>query len=264
MDYEGTIWDHLKDLRRLVLKVSIVLFIGFLICLVFNQQLINFYLGPLNQASGANIPPHTNPLGPMLFRMQVAAVTAFIVCFPINLIFLWQYISPILRERERKFLGPYILSFLVLASVGLVYAYFLLLPQSLQILISYVPEGTTILITVDEYMRFVTMIFLATVLAFQTPIAIFTLLIFRLLPKNFFDDKRREVYFALIVFLAAITPTGDLITLAMIFLPMAILYEGTVLLAKLLLRNVKDEEEPNSDDAQSAIDRDYDLVNKDQ
>jgi len=52
MDYEGTIWDHLKDLRRLVLKVSIVLFIGFLICLVFSQQLINFYLEPLKQLVG--------------------------------------------------------------------------------------------------------------------------------------------------------------------------------------------------------------------
>ncbi len=264
MDYEGTIWDHLKDLRTLILKVGVVLFIGFLICLVFNQQLINFYLEPLRNATGANIPPHTNPLGPMLFRMQVAAVTAFIVCFPINLVFLWQYINPILRTKERQFLGPYILAFLVLASIGLVYAYFLLLPQSLQILISYVPAGTTILITVDEYMRFVTMIFVATVLAFQTPIAVFTLLIFRLLPKNFFDEKRAEIYFALIILLAAITPTGDLLTLAMIFIPMAILYEGTVLLAKLLLRNVKDEqEELNSDNSQLIIESDYDLADKD-
>ncbi len=243
MDKEVTIWNHLKDLRSLVIKIFSVLTIGVVIALIFNQQLINFYLEPLSSATGANVPPHTNPLGPMLFRMQVAVITAFIVCFPVIVIFIWQYISPALRDKERRFIGPYILSFFVLASIGLVYAYFMLLPQSLEFLIMYVPEGTNILITVDEYMKFISMIFLASVIIFQTPIVVFTLLISRLLPKNYFDNKRREVYFAIIVFLAAITPTGDLLTLGMIFIPVAILFESSLLVAKFFLRNVKNEQD---------------------
>jgi sec-independent protein translocase protein TatC len=238
---EGTIWDHVKDLRNLAIKVGLVLMLGITIGMIFNQQLIDFYLEPMKQAN-VNTPPHISPLGPMFFRLQVAAVTALAGSLPIIVFFLWQYISPILREKEHKFVGPYILSFLVLASIGLVYGYFMLLPQSLTFLMSYVPEGTSVLITVDEYMRFVTTIFVATVLTFQTPIVVFTLLVSRLVPKKFFDNKRKETYFIIIVVLAVITPTGDILTLGMIALPVIILFEASLILAKLFLRGQPNEE----------------------
>jgi sec-independent protein translocase protein TatC len=241
MAEEGTIWDHVKDLRNLAIKVGLVLLVGVILGLVFNQQLIDFYLDPMKQA-GIEEPPHLSPLGPMFFRLQVAAVTALAATFPIMIIFLWQYLSPVLRDKERRFVGPYILSFLVLAAIGLVYGYFMLLPQSLTFLMGYVPEGTGILITVDEYMSFVTTIFVATVLTFQTPIVVFSLLISRLVPKYFFDTKRKETYFAIVVVLAIITPTGDILTLGMIALPVILLFEGSLILAKLFLRGKTDEE----------------------
>ncbi len=245
MAEEGTIWDHVKDLRNLVIKIAIVLIIGIILSLVFNQQLIDFYLEPMKKA-GINEPPHLSPLGPMVFRLQVAAVTALAGTFPLIVIFFWQYISPVLQVKERRFLGPYILAFLVLAAIGLVYGYFTLLPQSLTFLMGYVPDGTNILITVDEYMSFVTTIFVATVLTFQTPIVVFTLLVSRLIPKNFFDTKRKETYFAIIVVLAIITPTGDILTLGMIALPVIILFEGSLILAKLFLRGGEKQKEESA------------------
>lgn len=232
---EGTIWEHVKDLRNFLIKVAVVLLIGVTFGLIFNQPLIDFYLEPLRVANG-NVPPHVSPLGPMVFRLQVATTTAVAVSLPIIMIFFWQYISPILKQKERRFIGPYILSFLVLASIGLVYGYFMLLPQSLTFLMLYVPDGTGILITVDEYMRFVSTIFIATVITFQTPIVAFTLLVSGLVPKNFFQEKRRETYFIMIVVLAVITPTGDILTLGMIVLPVIILFEASLLLAKIFLR----------------------------
>jgi sec-independent protein translocase protein TatC len=145
--------------------------------------------------------------------------------------FIWEYIRPGLTKNEQGFVSKYVLAVLLFSTIGVVFAYIFLIPTTLEYLLDFMPGNTTLLLTAQNYIDFMYGLLMLMVMVFQTPVVVYGLIKSGLVPRNTFIKRRREVYVAIIVFMA-IFGGQDIITLILTSGPVILLYEGALFLSQ--------------------------------
>jgi sec-independent protein translocase protein TatC len=170
-----------------------------------------------------------------LISVKVIVFLALLFALPVVLYQLWAFIVPGLTERERRWAIPFVLLSLGLFALGGLVAY-LTLPKALDFLLGVGGDFVNPLLTVDKYVGFVIFTVLAFGLGFEFPILLISLTAAGVLSSDTMRRHRRYVIFGLAVFSAVITPSPDPISMLALLIPLAVFYEGAIIVSRLLKR----------------------------
>ena len=167
--------------------------------------------------------------------MKIAAYGGFALASPVVFWEVWRFVTPGLRARERRYALPFIISSVVLFTLGGLVAW-LTLPKALQFLVAIGGHSLTTIFSPDKYVTLVALMIVAFGLSFEFPILLVFLELAGVLTSRRLAGWRRPAIVIIVAFAAVITPSQDPISLFAMAIPMYIFYEASILIGKLLKR----------------------------
>lgn len=184
------------------------------------------------------------PTETFMLSMKLAFFAGVVVSFPFLLLFVLQFILPGLHNHERKILWPSMAVGFGLFLLGVLFAYYIVLPRALVFFFNW-DQGLGVASEwrIGWYIGFATQFTLVFGLSFELPVVIMALVKIGLLTYDMMARTRRYAILAIVVLAAMITPTGDIPTLSLMAVPMYILYEICILLAWFDNKKKREEEE---------------------
>lgn len=233
-DSPQSILSHLVELRSRLIKVAVAVVVGSVVALIFDDFLIEVLNRPYFEARPEGSLQALEPGEEFGVLMRVGLFGGIMLASPVILYHLWAFVAPALTKREKKWVIPIVTSFFLLFSGGVLFGY-TLLPRALDALLG-IFEGVSNDLLIGPYYSFVLRLLLAFGLSFQMPIFLFALAAAGVVTAEQLARGRRWAILLIVVAAAAVTPTGDPLTLALMAVPLYVLYELTLLLVRLVLR----------------------------
>lgn len=267
-DYEArmTFTEHLAELRVRIIRVFMAVGVGFILCFIFSQQIIDAISAPLrvqspilravlgslpqepaggdaaNTAAAAPKPSsgvHADfvtlgPLEPFYVRVKVAAYAGLALAFPYVLYHLCAFVFPGLKPGERNAAKFLIVGCGLLASAGIFIAYYGVFPLVLPYLLQYNPDWVTTQLQLDQTISLIIKGLLGFSVAFQFPMAVLILVYLGVLHPSTLK-KYRKVAIVLLAFLSALFTPPDPFSMMILMIPLVGLYEMSILLSYVVL-----------------------------
>jgi sec-independent protein translocase protein TatC len=227
--------SHLLELRSRLMK-AVLTVIAVFVCLVpFANRVFEYVSQPLRNAlpEGSEMIV-TDVAAPFTTPFKTAFFVAVFIAMPVVLFQVWQFVAPGLYKREKRFAIPLMLSSVVLFYTGIAFAYFIVFRVMFAFFASVTPSGVAMTPDISAYLSFVLGIFLAFGLAFEVPIATVMLIWSGLVTVKSLKQARPYVFLGAFVVGMALTPP-DVFSQTLLAIPMYLLYEGGLLLARVLL-----------------------------
>ena len=232
-------WDHLEELRRVLLRCIVVVAIFAILAFIFKDEVFFIIFAPKNpdflpSIFGAS--PEVQLINTELTRqfvvhMMTSLYVGIIVAAPYIIFELYRFISPGLYENERRYSTPLVIASYVMFMVGILFCYFILFPITFRFLANYqVDESIQNLISLESYIDTLVFLSLAMGIVFEIPILSWLLGRLGILHREDMQQYRRHAIVVILIVAAIITPTSDVITLTIVSLPMYLLYELSILL----------------------------------
>jgi sec-independent protein translocase protein TatC len=242
-----TVVEHLDELRtRLLISLGAVL-VASIVGLIFYRPILRFLSDPYcealralperirpEQARGCSL-IYTNPTEPFLTFLKVGLFSGFLLALPVVLWELWRFITPGLTRRERRLAVPFVLASVALFAGGTVFA-LSIAPRGLRFLFSFGGESLVPLLTIDRYLGFLMFLILAFGISFELPLVLVFLAGAGVVSSAQMRRWRRWALLGTAVVGAVATPTQDPYTMLLMWIPLYLLYEGAILIARLLKR----------------------------
>lgn len=253
---------HLMELRDRLLRMIVAIILVTVVLLPFANPLFSILAGPLLQHMPENSSMiATAVASPFLIPMKLALILAIFVCVPYLLYQLWGFIAPGLYRHEKRMALPLLVSSTLLFYLGVLFAYFVVFPLIFAFLTTTAPEGVQVMTDISNYLDFVLTLTLAFGAAFEVPVATFVLVLLGMTTPAALVEKRPYVIVGAFVIGAILTPP-DAVTQTLLAVPMWLLFELGVLMARLFVKR-KDEagagEEAQNDTALAENELDAEL-----
>jgi sec-independent protein translocase protein TatC len=226
--------EHLEELRWRLFRAFVALMLGGIVSYVFRDVVFDLLTQPFTDAFGEGAPIQTlKPTEAFSSALRIAMFGGFIIGSPVIMWQLWRFVAPGLRPVERKWAAPIVVALVVLFLGGVAFAYYLA-PRGLQFLQAVLPValGTTL----SEYLSFILRFLLMFGVAFEFPVFLFAAAAMGVTSSQQLADGRRWAVVIIVIVGAAATPTGDPFTMFALAIPLYLLYEGTLLLIRFVLR----------------------------
>jgi sec-independent protein translocase protein TatC len=198
--------------------------------------------------SGSPRRPVTLGVGePFTVTLKVAAYAGFLLSLPILLYQMYAFVLPAFSARERQVALPLMLTIPFLFIAGVVFAYLVVLPRAIDFLQNFNDDNFDILLQAQDYYRFSILLLMVMGLLFQIPVGILAATRVGIVSV---DQLRKNRRYALLVIavLAMLLPGTDPVTMVIAMLPLALLYEGSILFAALLDRRASRERDRQADE----------------
>lgn len=173
---------------------------------------------------------------PFFVPLKVAMMAAFLIALPHTLYQMWAFIAPGLYAHEKKFMVPVIIASSALFLAGMTFAYFLVFPVVFGFIVGTAPEGVAVMTDIGSYLDFVITLFFAFGLAFEVPIAVVIAVYFGWVSIAKLRESRGYVIVGAFVIGAIFTPP-DIISQFMLAIPMWLLYELGIVVARFSTRS---------------------------
>ncbi len=242
--------EHLAELRKRLLIAFSFLGIAFAGLFTISEKIFGLLVFPLNyELKIVPIRPFVEVISkkavPLIFlspaegfwmHMKISMVAAFVVSLPVTFYQLWMFISPGLVEKEKKYIIPFIIIATFLFLVGAFFCFMIILPFALTFLLGYKTEHITPMLSVGSYMDFCLKFILAFGAIFELPLVIIFLVRFGFMTPDTLAKNRRYAILAAFIAGAILTPTPDAFNQTLMAVPIIILYEIGILLARILYR----------------------------
>ena len=167
-----------------------------------------------------------------MVRIEIAIAVGIIASLPVIFYQFWQFVAPGLLPNEKRYVTPAMLLTTFCFLLGGAFAYFVLIPVVLPFLFGMGTEAIKATINITEYMSFVLRLLLVAGLIFELPVISLLLSTFGLLKPAFMQKYRRYAIVLVFIFAAVVTPPDPLSQLLMA-IPLVILYEISILIAKI-------------------------------
>lgn len=233
--------DHLGELRMRLVRIVVVLLIGCCIFYVASPTLISFLMLPIADmlpqgSDGQALLTTLDPFEGFIVRFKVSIWASVVATSPI---ILWQILAfflPALKPKERKWFIPTFAAATVLFIAGTVFCYLVTLAPAFEWLTGQSKEFAEFMARANTFVDVVINFELAFGLAFELPLVVFYLVIFDVIPYKKLRESWRVVYVALLVFSAMVTMDASPITMGLMFAALLVLYEVSLLLARIVLR----------------------------
>jgi sec-independent protein translocase protein TatC len=227
-DERMTLVEHLDELRTRIVFCAIVLVIA--IGLAFWQD--ELLLDIANEPLPAGFEPTTlSPTEPFFTTVKLAVYAGILVTLPLLLYQAYAFVLPAFAPHERKLVLPFLLSVPVLFIGGAVFAYFVVMPAALDFLLGFNADEFNTQLRGSEYYGFFMLTLIAVGILFQIPIAVLAVCRLGIVTPEQLAHNRR--YAVLIIAVAAmLLPGTDPVTMLISMLPLYLLFEFSLLLAR--------------------------------
>jgi sec-independent protein translocase protein TatC len=225
--------EHLEELRRRVIIVVIAIVVGAVIGFIFSGSVLDLLRAPL--PSDYDTIYFTGPADAFGVQIKIAGFLGIALAMPVILFHVWRFVTPGLTKRERRFIWPVMLAAILLFALGIVVGY-VIIPYALRFLLGYARPGLQPLLTIDGYIGFVTTMLLAFGIVLEFPIVLVGLARVGILSYRRLAAQRRVIIVGITVFAIVITPGGDPISPAILGSVMFLLFEGSLLVIRLIRR----------------------------
>ena len=244
---EGALISHLLELRDRLLRALVAVGIAFLPCVFYSNDLFTFVAQPLitRLPVGSNLIA-TGVMSPFTTPVKLSFFAALLIAMPYVIYQLWSFVAPALYRHERRFAVPLLVSSILLFYVGIAFAYYFVFPVMFEFFAHTTPKGVAMMTDINNYLDFVLTMFLCFGLAFQVPVAVVLLVVMGVVPIDKLKTNRGYVLIGLFILAALLTPP-DAISQCSLAIPMYLLYEGGILMARLLTRSHTPEAQAKTD-----------------
>lgn len=223
--------EHLRELRRRVVKSSIAVMVGFGIGWAFYNPIITKLAEPVcdlkkAQAEGAASCGSlyiNGVLGPLNLQIKVALLTGVIIMAPIWLYQLWAFIAPALHRKEKRNSVAFFAAATPFFAAGATLGYFIL-PVAIRVLFGFTPASLENLVKFDDYLDFVLRVILLFGIAFELPVFLVTFNAIGFLSGMAILKPWRAWIFGITLFIAGFTPSADPLSMLLLAIPLISLY----------------------------------------
>lgn len=226
----SSLYEHLEGLRKVLLYSILTLVLGSVVSyLFFLPYLMKIFLTPINNLGIDLI--FIGVAEGFIAQLKLAIFGGIILSSPF---ILWQiiaFISPALYKNEKKALYFLLVTSVLLFTSGIVFAYTCILRLGLKILLITLAANLTPMISISFYINFVFWFLIPFGLVFEIPVITYFLTKVGLITPELLITKRKYFIFGIFVLAAILTPP-DIITQLMLAIPMVILYEISIFIAK--------------------------------
>jgi len=230
-------FEHLAELRRRLMIVVVTVLVLAVAGYFFSGWFLDLVLNPVRQV----LPDVKNfvflkPMDAMAMRFQAGLYMALIVGSPI---IIWQvgaFFLPALKEKERRYVVPTFIAAVLFFLTGVAFTYFIILMPAFQWLFSQAPIGFTQVPQANENFNLAMLLMLIFGLAFELPVFVFYLILFNVIPYDKLKKNRLVIWFGLICAGVFVTPDWSLITMGGLALALVVLFELSMLFARIVLR----------------------------
>jgi sec-independent protein translocase protein TatC len=224
-----TLVEHLDELRNRLIVCIAVFGVALALCFWQNNLLLEIANGPLPDDRDQLITFGVTE--PFTTTLTVSVYGALVLSLPVLLYQLYAYVLPAFSTAERRVVLPILLLFPVLFLAGIAFAYFVVMPAAVSFLLNFNDDQFNIQLRAREYYSFFSMTELACGLIFQLPLAIVAVVRLGIVKVEQLRENRRYAYLAIAI-LAAALPGVDPITMLIEMVPLLVLYELSILLAR--------------------------------
>ena len=239
-----SVLDHLRELRRRLILVAVIIVLGAVLGWFLYNQILHFLERPYCSVNykkrfpGTDANPkdckliYTGVLDGFTTRLKVSVIAGAILTAPVWLYQLWGFITPGLKKNERRYTVVFIIASSVLFLAGMTLA-FLVLSKGLNVLINSAGNGTLAVLTANAYLSFVTLLLVVFGAAFELPLLIVMANFAGVLSAKLLRKSQRISIFLIFLFAAVATPSTDPFTMCAMAVPMCILFEAAVVVATI-------------------------------
>jgi len=242
---EGTLLSHLVELRSRLVKIAAAVIGLFAALIPFNKDIYEAVSAPLFAASPGVEMIITGMAAPLLVPFKLTFIVALFLAMPVVLYQVWAFVAPGLYRKEKHFAFPLLASSIVLFYAGIAFAYYIVFPLVFGFFGSIEIAGAPWTPDIASYLDFITSIVLAFGVAFEVPIATLLLVWTGLTSTQTLIKARPYVFLMAFVVGMLLTPP-DVISQTLLAIPVYLLYESGILLARLFGKKAAKVTEPGA------------------
>lgn len=230
---------HLIELRKYLIRIFSSVILIFLSLAYFAPDLYQLLSVPLRAQLPANATMiATDITSTFMAPFKLTFYIAIMIAMPYVLHQIWQFIAPALYKHERKIAIPMLFASVMLFYLGVAFAYFITLPSILTFFIHIAPENVVPMTDINLYLNFCLKLFLAFGITFEIPVATLLLILAGIVSVDSLVAKRRYIIVGCFAVAMFITPP-DAMSMAMLAVPMWLLFEMGLLFGRLLEKRRK-------------------------
>ncbi len=224
---------HLEELRRRLIICFISVGIGFAGGYLFKKRLFEILMNPLVKVMkpGQNL-VFTGLPEAFFTYLKVSLLTGILIASPVIIYQFWLFVAPGLYDREKRLLIPIVLLSTVFFVGGALFGYFIVFPYGFEFFLGFATEIIQPLPSMKEYMSFSSKLLIAFGLVFELPLVITFLAKLGIVSVDFLKKNRKYALLCFFVGSAILTPP-DVVTQVMMALPLMVLYEISILGARV-------------------------------
>ncbi|MFO7839941.1 MAG: twin-arginine translocase subunit TatC [Desulfosalsimonadaceae bacterium] len=234
---------HLEELRNRLIHCAIAIAVGFAIAYLFKEKLFFILTRPLIRVMDRGDTLIFTGIPEAFFTyLKISLLAGIMLAMPVIMYEFWMFVAPGLYKKERRLLIPIAFISSVFFVGGALFGYFIVFPYGFKFLLGFATEHLRPLPSMKEYMGFATKLLLAFGLVFELPLVITFLARLGLVSVAFLKKNRK---YALLLFFAgsALLTPPDVVTQVMMSIPLMILYEISIIGAKVFGRKPPGESE---------------------
>lgn len=237
-----TLTEHLAELRVRIIRSALAVAIGMVLIIALYDQVLDFLLQPYVDLCARKPEDFCDPelfnFSPtegLATRVRVGLYGGIVLAMPVLLWQTWRFIVPALNAKEKKWAIPIVLTSIILFVAGGALAYFTI-GQALDFLIGWSGSDVNQVYSVQSYVSLIGLMIFAFGVGFMLPVFVFGLQAVGVVTPKRLLASWRIALVVIAVIAAVITPSGDPVTMAMLGVPMMVLYFLAILIGWLVVR----------------------------
>ncbi len=240
---------HLEELRQRLIYCFVAVALGFAACYGFKEKLFEILIQPLLQVMEVDDKLIFTNLAEAFFTyLKVAFLGGLLLAAPVIIYQFWMFVAPGLYKKERMVLFPIVLLSSFFFVGGALFGYFVVFPFGFKFLLSFANENIQALPSMKEYLGFSSKLLIAFGLVFELPLVLTFMARMGLVTVPFLKKNRKYALLLFFVFASILTPP-DVVTQVMMAVPLMLLYEISIIGARIFGKKPLEDEEESETEA---------------
>lgn len=216
---------HFFELRKRIIYIVFFCIVIFSVFFYYSDIIYDLFSLPIKSQLplGSSIIA-TNVTSTFLVPLKLSFNLALLVCLPYFIFNLWGFVAPGLYKHEKIFVKPFLFFSIFLFFLGIFFAFYVICPLALNFFMTCSPSNVVVMISINNYIEFMTSVILACGISFQIPLIIYFLTYAGIVDKKDFVEKRSYVIIFAFILGMLLTPP-DVVSQILLAIPIWLLFE---------------------------------------